>query len=65
MDEAEIKKLKDKTLQIFSEFGDVVGVGRTKHGIQVLFKEQPIGILPEEIDGVPVRIKVVGTIRAL
>jgi hypothetical protein len=49
--------------------GSVAGVGVTRvdggYGVKVNLQEQPPpGLtLPEDVDGVPVRVEVVGTIR--
>jgi hypothetical protein len=53
----------------FENLGTVVGVGVTRiegdYAVKVNLSEPPAEgtELPEEIDGVPVRIEVVGTIR--
>jgi hypothetical protein len=66
----EAQRAKTKALQVFN---DLVGqaavgiskVGKTKFGLKVNLSESPDEqlSLPHEIDGVPVTIEVVGTIR--
>jgi hypothetical protein len=60
---------KAAALRHFENLGTVVGVGVTRvegaYAVKVNLSEPPAEgtELPEEIDGVPVRIEVVGTIR--
>lgn len=59
---------KAKALRLFSRQAVVVGVGITEidggYGVKVNLGETPRPeiLLPERIDGVPVRVEVVGTI---
>ncbi len=59
---------KAKALRLFSRQADVIGVGITEidggYGLKVNLGETPRpGIpLPESIDGVPVRVEIVGPI---
>jgi hypothetical protein len=54
---------------VFSKLGDVVGVGITtigsEYGLKINLASPPptSSTLPTEIDGVPVRVEVVGRIR--
>lgn len=60
---------KEKVVEIFGRLGVVVGVGITRidegYGIKVNLREQPAsGVeLPHTVNGVPVRVEVVGPIR--
>ncbi|HKI35042.1 MAG TPA: hypothetical protein VKA46_24510 [Gemmataceae bacterium] len=69
LEQARAAKLR--VLAVFQQLAPVVGVGvtRTDGGYAVKVNLQaapPEGIaLPESVDGVPVRVEVVGTIRAL
>jgi hypothetical protein len=69
LDEARVAKAR--ALELFARFASVVGVGITRidggYGVKVNLREQPAAgvILPESVDGVPVRIEVVGPIRKL
>jgi hypothetical protein len=60
---------KAHALEVFSRFGDVVGVGLTRigdhYGIKVNFSSavSDESVLPREVDGVPVKVEVVGAIR--
>ena len=58
---------KDKALQIFGQYGKVVGVGITMqnetYAVKVNFESKPqADDLPSSIDGVPVVVEVVGSI---
>jgi hypothetical protein len=65
----EARAAKPKALAAFSRQASVVGVGITRvddgYGVKVNLGEPPSAgtVLPESIDGVPVRVEVVGTIR--
>jgi hypothetical protein len=65
----EARAAKPKALAAFSRDASVVGVGITRveggYGLKVNLVEPPSpGVtLPESVDGVPVRVEVVGTIR--
>ena len=69
LDEARAAKLK--AMDLFGTLATVAGVGvtRTDGGYAVkvnLRKAPPVGVaLPHTIDGVPVRVDVVGRIRKL
>ncbi|HEV3456979.1 MAG TPA: hypothetical protein VHG32_10500 [Thermoanaerobaculia bacterium] len=60
---------KAKAMKIFAAKADVVGVGITQidggYGIKVNLREapRPGASLPDDLDGVPVRIEVVGELR--
>ena len=60
---------KEKVSEIFGRFGVVVGVGITRidggYGVKVNLRDQPEpGVdLPQTVNGVPVRVEVVGNIR--
>lgn len=62
---------KEKALTTFSRLGKVVGVGITQidggYGLKINLGEAPApGVaLPDMVDGVPVRVEVVGVIRKL
>jgi hypothetical protein len=65
----EARAAKSKALAAFSRNASVVGVGITRvdggYGVKVNLVEppQPGAELPETVDGVPIRVEVVGTIR--
>jgi len=65
----EARAEKAKALEIFARFGEVVGVGITRiddgYGIKVNFREEPAAgaQLPQDVNGVPVKVEVIGTIR--
>lgn len=60
---------KARAHQVFSKLADVVGVGITtigsEYGLKVNISSPPPSskTLPKEVDGVPVRVEVVGKIR--
>jgi hypothetical protein len=60
---------KPRALEMFSKLGDVVGVGLTRigdeYGIKVNLASavKDESTLPTEVDGVPVKVEVVGAIR--
>ena len=60
---------KARALELFSPAAEVVGVGITQvqdgYGLKVNLRTEPApGVqLPQEVDGVPIRIEVVGVIR--
>jgi hypothetical protein len=62
---------KVKALATFSRLGEVVGVGITQinggYAVKVNLRDRPApGVkLPDTVDGVPVRVEVVGIIRKL
>ncbi len=62
---------KQQAFSTFSRLADVVGVGITRRGegyaIKVNLRQPPAsGIdLPDDIDGVPVQVEIVGTISKL
>ena len=61
--------MSDRSLEMFSKLGDVVGVGLTRigdeYGIKVNLASavKDESTLPTEVDGVPVKVEVVGAIR--
>jgi len=65
----EVRSLKEKAFEIFRRDVPVVGVGITRigdgYGLKINLSEAPKqGIrLPEEVDGVPVKVEVVGVVR--
>ena len=67
LDEARAAKVK--ALDLFFQNRSVVGVGITRlgngYGVKVNVAEPPAldANLPETIDGVPIKVEVVGTIR--
>lgn len=60
---------KAAALRAFSKLGEVVGVGITRvgsaYGLKVNLRSAPDAstVLPEQVDGVPVKVEIVGTIR--
>lgn len=56
-----------KALDVFSELAPVVGVGITRvgdgYGVKVNLSKRPSARLPAQVDGVPVRVEIVGVIR--
>jgi hypothetical protein len=66
---AQARAAKAAALRQFEDLGTVVGVGVTRidgeYAVKVNLSEPPAeGVeLPGEIDGVPVQVEVVGTIR--
>ncbi len=67
----EARAAKPHVLAVFESLAPVAGVGITRlnggYAVKVnLQAEPPAGtLLPETVDGVPVRVEVVGTIRAV
>jgi hypothetical protein len=65
----EARAAKERAKKMFRQFGKVNGIGITKQGdsyaVQVNFEETPgKGTpLPQDIDGVPVVVHVIGRIR--
>ena len=65
----DVRAAKAQALAIFSAMADVVGVGITTvgsgYGLKVNLRAMPKSKvkLPTKIDGVPVTVEVVGTIR--
>jgi hypothetical protein len=65
----EARAAKPRAQEVFGRLASVVGVGVTRveggYGVKVNLGEQPAAdvILPDEVDGVPVKVDVVGTIR--
>ena len=62
---------KAEAARIFSNLGQVVGIGIVKVGtgyaLKINLADEPneIAIVPTEVDGVPTRVEVVGTVRKL
>ena len=58
---------KAKAVELFSALAPVVGVGITRigegYGLKVNLERKPPTALPIEVDGVPVRVEVIGKIR--
>jgi hypothetical protein len=67
LDQARIAKAK--AMKVFAKKATVVGVGITQidggYGIKVNLREapRPGADLPDDLDGVPVRVEVVGQLR--
>jgi hypothetical protein len=65
----DVRSVKPKALRVFGERAAVVGVGITEvdggYGLKINLREppQPGVDLPETLDGIPVRIEIVGTLR--
>jgi hypothetical protein len=65
----EARAAKARALEIFGRLATVVGVGITRvgagYGVKINLREPPAAgeALPDRVDGVPVRVEVVGTIR--
>jgi len=65
----EVRRLKEKAFEIFRRDAPVAGVGIVRigdgYGLKVNLSAAPKqGIrLPEEVDGVPVKVEVVGVVR--
>ena len=65
----EARAAKTRALQISERLAPVVGVGITRigdgYGIKVNLRETPVAgaRLPNNVDGVPVQVEVVGEIR--
>jgi hypothetical protein len=68
-DRERARAAKKKAARVFAAYGKVVGVGITRvegeYALKVNFEESPSpsAELPTEIDGVPVVVRTVGTIR--
>ena len=66
---SQARAAKQHALEIFSAFAEVVGVGLTRidhgYGLKVNLGTKPedSAILPRDVDGVPVRVEVIGKIR--
>lgn len=62
----EARAAKGKALAEFERFADVVGVGITRigdgYGLKVNLQSRPAedAELPTEVDGIPIRVEVVG-----
>jgi hypothetical protein len=65
----QVRAAKEPAAEVFGRLAEVVGVGITRiegdYALKVnLRSEPPEGVqLPDQIDGVPVRVEVVGTVR--
>ncbi|MDB5290487.1 MAG: hypothetical protein JWL69_1728 [Phycisphaerales bacterium] len=63
------RAVKGRALEVFGPLAEVVGIGITRigegYGLKINLRRPPApGVnLPEEVDGVPVNVEVVGTIR--
>lgn len=66
---AQVRAAKVKARKLFRQYGTIAGIGITRLGgqycLKVNLKEPPTSkrSLPRKIDGVPVVVQVVGTIR--
>lgn len=64
----EARAAKKRAMDVFKHLAPVVGIGITKidggYGVKVNLRDKPKAtvLLPEAIDGVPVRVEVVGAI---
>ena len=64
-----VRAAKARAHAVFSKLGDVVGVGITtigsEYGLKINLASPPPASskLPTEVDGIPVRVEVVGPIR--
>ena len=72
MDDASLERAraaKARALEVFAKLGDVVGVGLTTigdgYGLKVNLGTAPkdMSALPHEVDGVRVKVEIVGPIR--
>lgn len=65
------RAVKEQAHKLFSDLAPVNGVGITRfedgYGVKINLSEHPAPdtVLPTEVDGVPVRVDVVGPIRKL
>ncbi len=65
----EARSAKEKAKQIFSRYGFVNGIGLTRLGdryaVKVNFETEPLdpASLPDEIEGVPVVVRIVGPLH--
>lgn len=61
------RAVKEEVARRLAGAGEVVGVGLTKarggYAVKVNLKEPPRGPVPDEVDGVPLLIDVVGVVR--
>jgi len=63
------RAVKGRALTLFQPYAEVMGVGITKiggvYGVKVNLRDEPAaGVsLPESIDGVPIKIEVIGTVE--
>ncbi len=64
----EVRTAKPRATEIFGSLAQLSGVGITRvgrgYGLKINLAEEPACALPDEVDGVPVRISVTGPIRA-
>lgn len=66
---ASARAAKARAAAVFEKLGDVVGIGLTRidgtYGVKVNLSAPPrdAASLPDQIDGVPVKVEIVGTIR--
>ena len=65
---ASARAAKARAAEVFAKFGEVVGVGLTRigdtYGVKVNLERPPQrpDAMPDQIDGVPVRVEIVGRI---
>ncbi len=65
----EARAAKKRAMDVFKRLAPVVGIGITKidggYGVKVNLRGKPKAnvMLPDAVDGVPVRVEVVGPIR--
>lgn len=61
----DVRAAKSRAMAIFAPLADVVGVGITRvgegYGLKINLRAAPATKLPEEVDGVPVKVEIVGS----
>lgn len=66
---AEARHAKEKAKEIFPRYGSVNGIGLTRlegrYAVKVNFESEPrdCSLLPQDIEGVPVVIRVIGRLH--
>lgn len=63
----DVRAAKARAMALFAPLADVVGVGITRvgegYGLKINLRTAPATTLPEEVDGVPVKVEIVGSIK--
>ncbi len=63
----DVRAAKSRAIAIFAPLADVVGVGITRvgegYGLKINLRAAPAITLPEEVDGVPVKVEIVGSLK--